>query len=357
MIAVAVSSINHCYYCLTAHGAAVRQLSGDPALGEMMVMNFRAAELSPKQTAMLEFAVKLTEEPAKIVEADRAALRKPASPTATSGTSPRPPPSSTCRTGWRRRSTCGRTPNTTPWRGESAPIRLRTIRPAIRPLHRLRPHSRLRRMHTAARRGRMPVRRRSIKGGEHGEVSLCLSWLGQDADRGGRTESGNGRLDRTGIGKLGSAVVDGGNPVGMSKTVLPGGKVENNGGSNPTAGYTIIEAKDIDDAVSKAKGCPILMDGRRSGRDRADHRNDVTRLPRFGKDEPRGFGSSHAQERAAMAAAAPAIVVALTRLAIFMARLLFKQLARLRRPRPPRRDRWRSEPPPSSPSVRPSRRR
>ena len=75
MIAVAVSSINHCYYCLTAHGAAVRQLSGDPAFGEMMVMNFRAANLSPKQTAMLEFAVKLTEEPAKIVEADREALR------------------------------------------------------------------------------------------------------------------------------------------------------------------------------------------------------------------------------------------------------------------------------------------
>ena len=72
-------------------------------------------------------------------------------------------------------------------------------------------------------------------------------------------------------GKLGSAVVDGGNPVGMSKTVLPGGKVENNGGSNPTAGYTIIEANDIDDAVEKAKDCPILMDpGQR--RDRADHR-------------------------------------------------------------------------------------
>lgn len=76
MIAVAVSSINHCYYCLTAHGAAVRQLSGDPSLGEMMVMNFRAADLSPRQAAMLEFAAKLTEEPAKIVEADRAALRQ-----------------------------------------------------------------------------------------------------------------------------------------------------------------------------------------------------------------------------------------------------------------------------------------
>ncbi|KUM23868.1 alkylhydroperoxidase [Mesorhizobium loti] len=76
MIAVVVSSINHCFYCLTAHGAAVRQLSGEPALGEMMVMNFRAAELPDRQRAMLEFAVKLTEEPAKIVEADRAALRK-----------------------------------------------------------------------------------------------------------------------------------------------------------------------------------------------------------------------------------------------------------------------------------------
>lgn len=75
MIAVAVSSVNHCYYCLTAHGAAVRQLSGDPALGEMIVMNYRAAALSPRQKAMLDFAVKLTETPAKIEEADRAALR------------------------------------------------------------------------------------------------------------------------------------------------------------------------------------------------------------------------------------------------------------------------------------------
>jgi len=76
MIAVVVSSVNHCYYCLTAHGAAVRQLSGDPKLGEMMVMNYRAANLSEKQKEMLDFAVKLTETPAKIEEQDRAALRK-----------------------------------------------------------------------------------------------------------------------------------------------------------------------------------------------------------------------------------------------------------------------------------------
>lgn len=75
MIAVAVSSVNHCYYCLTAHGAAIRQLSGDPELGEMMVMNYRAAALDPRHKAMLDFAVKLTETPDRIEEADRQALR------------------------------------------------------------------------------------------------------------------------------------------------------------------------------------------------------------------------------------------------------------------------------------------
>ena len=76
MIAVVVSSINHCYYCLTAHGAAVRQLSGDPQLGEMMVMNYRAADLTPKQKAMLDFAVKLARTPEALEEADHRALRE-----------------------------------------------------------------------------------------------------------------------------------------------------------------------------------------------------------------------------------------------------------------------------------------
>ena len=75
MIAVAVSAENRCFYCLTAHGAAVRQLSSDPALGEMLVMNYRAAELPPRQRAMLDFAVKVTVAPATIEEADRASLR------------------------------------------------------------------------------------------------------------------------------------------------------------------------------------------------------------------------------------------------------------------------------------------
>jgi uncharacterized peroxidase-related enzyme len=75
MIAVAVSAVNHCHYCLTAHGAAVRQRAKDPEVGELIAQNYRAAELSPKQKGMLDFAVKLTEQPDKIEEGDRKTLR------------------------------------------------------------------------------------------------------------------------------------------------------------------------------------------------------------------------------------------------------------------------------------------
>jgi uncharacterized peroxidase-related enzyme len=76
MIAVAVSSQNRCYYCLTAHGAAVRQYSGDPLLGEHLVMNYRAARLSKRQRAMLDFAVKLTVQPWTLEDGDRERLRR-----------------------------------------------------------------------------------------------------------------------------------------------------------------------------------------------------------------------------------------------------------------------------------------
>jgi uncharacterized peroxidase-related enzyme len=75
MIAVVVSSINRCWYCQVAHGAAVRELSGTPELGEAMVMNWRAANLDARQTAMLAFAEKITKASAEITEADRQALR------------------------------------------------------------------------------------------------------------------------------------------------------------------------------------------------------------------------------------------------------------------------------------------
>jgi uncharacterized peroxidase-related enzyme len=76
MIAVAVSAQNRCYYCLVAHGAAVRQLSGDPILGEWMVTNYRVGRLSKRHRAMLDFAVKLTAEPWTVADADRETLRR-----------------------------------------------------------------------------------------------------------------------------------------------------------------------------------------------------------------------------------------------------------------------------------------
>ena len=75
MIAVVVSSANRCYYCLVAHGAAVRQLSGDPELGEMMALNYRVARLDARHRAMLDFAWKLTTTPNLVDDADRDGLR------------------------------------------------------------------------------------------------------------------------------------------------------------------------------------------------------------------------------------------------------------------------------------------
>ena len=75
MIAVVVSSANRCYYCLVAHGAAVRALSGDPELGEMMALNYRVAKLDTRQRAMLDFAWKMTTTPWLVDDADRNELR------------------------------------------------------------------------------------------------------------------------------------------------------------------------------------------------------------------------------------------------------------------------------------------
>lgn len=76
MIAVVVSSINKCFYCLVAHGAAVRAMSGDPMLGEALVMNYRVAKLDARQRAMLDFAALMTTASATIEESNRDTLRQ-----------------------------------------------------------------------------------------------------------------------------------------------------------------------------------------------------------------------------------------------------------------------------------------
>ena len=75
MIAVAVSSHNNCYYCQVSHGAALRALSGKPDLAEAVMMNYRMADLSPRERAMLDFALLMTRASAEIEDADRQALR------------------------------------------------------------------------------------------------------------------------------------------------------------------------------------------------------------------------------------------------------------------------------------------
>lgn len=63
------------------------------------------------------------------------------------------------------------------------------------------------------------------------------------------------------FGTLGDAVVDGGAPVGASKTVKSDGSTSDGGGANPLSGYSVISATDLNAAVSLAKGCPLLAAG------------------------------------------------------------------------------------------------
>jgi hypothetical protein len=63
------------------------------------------------------------------------------------------------------------------------------------------------------------------------------------------------------FGSLGAAVIDAGNPVGMSSTIKSDGSLVEGGGANPISGYSLIEASSLEDAHKKAKGCPILKAG------------------------------------------------------------------------------------------------
>lgn len=75
MVAVVVSCANRCVYCITSHGQAVREFSGDPVLGDILTVNYREAELTPRQRALLDHAWKLTANPSEAGEEDRARLR------------------------------------------------------------------------------------------------------------------------------------------------------------------------------------------------------------------------------------------------------------------------------------------
>jgi uncharacterized peroxidase-related enzyme len=76
MIAVVVSAINHCHYCLVSHGAVLRVRSGDAVLADTIAANYRVADLSARQRAMLDFAAKVTVASATCADEDIAALRE-----------------------------------------------------------------------------------------------------------------------------------------------------------------------------------------------------------------------------------------------------------------------------------------
>jgi uncharacterized peroxidase-related enzyme len=76
MIAVVVSTVNRCHYCMVSHSAFLRKLTGDPLLVEQLRTNYAYADLEPGERAMLDFAVKLTERSSSCTEADVQVLRE-----------------------------------------------------------------------------------------------------------------------------------------------------------------------------------------------------------------------------------------------------------------------------------------
>ena len=113
MIVVATSSANQCHYCVIAHGAILRIRAKNPQIADQIAVNYRKADITPRQRAMLDFAMKVSVEANKISEQDFAEIAATASATTTSGTSPRSRRSSRCRTGWPTSPRCARTTNST----------------------------------------------------------------------------------------------------------------------------------------------------------------------------------------------------------------------------------------------------
>ena len=75
MIVIAHSAYNGCSYCIASHGAALRTMTGNPYLSDQIVTNYHEADITGRQMAMLDFAVKLTAEPNRVNEEDFDILR------------------------------------------------------------------------------------------------------------------------------------------------------------------------------------------------------------------------------------------------------------------------------------------
>ena len=75
MVVVATSGVNHCQYCVIAHGAILRIYAKNPQIADQVAVDHRKADTTPRQSAMLDFAVKLARTPEAVTEEDRQRLR------------------------------------------------------------------------------------------------------------------------------------------------------------------------------------------------------------------------------------------------------------------------------------------
>ena len=75
MIVVATSAVNHCHYCVIAHGAILRIRAKQPLVADQIAINYLNADLTPRQRAMLDFAVKVAERSHEVSDVDLVALR------------------------------------------------------------------------------------------------------------------------------------------------------------------------------------------------------------------------------------------------------------------------------------------
>jgi 4-carboxymuconolactone decarboxylase len=75
MIVVATSNLNQCQYCVVAHGAILRIRAKDPLIADQVAVNYRKADITDRQKAMLDFAVRVSTEAYKVSESDFAALK------------------------------------------------------------------------------------------------------------------------------------------------------------------------------------------------------------------------------------------------------------------------------------------
>lgn len=132
MIVVATSSPNQCQYCVVAHGAILRIRAKNPLIADQVASNYRKADITAWQKAMLDFALKVSNRaPTRLSRPTSTRCTHSSSPTRTSGTSPRSPRSSACPTASRTSPRYGRMPSSTGWAATDSQVPSHRLLPPL----------------------------------------------------------------------------------------------------------------------------------------------------------------------------------------------------------------------------------